>query len=88
MLKSKVSYQQKIEAVKNTNVEKVVPSIAREYNVHVSGLKNWVDIYESIGPSAWLSGNEINRYTAELKTTVVEAYLRGEGKSKRDMQKI
>jgi transposase len=79
MPKAKVHYERKLEAVMKYNRgEGSLHSIASEYNVHVSGLKNWVDIYESIGPSA-LIGNKINRYTAEQKTTVVEAYLRGEG---------
>jgi transposase-like protein len=54
-------------------------SIAREYGVDESTLREWVAKYEAMGPSGLITTTTNNWYDAELKTAAVEAYLRCEG---------
>jgi len=75
-----VSYDIKMEAVeKYKRGEGSQKSIAREYGVKKSSFQQWLAIYEALGSSGLAVGHTNCKYSAELKTTVVEAYLRGEG---------
>jgi transposase-like protein len=75
-----ISYVKKIEAIeKYKRGEGSQGSIAREYGVHTSSLRQWIVNYEAMGPSGLAAVHTNNRYNVELKTAAVEAYLRGEG---------
>lgn len=47
--------------------------------VDITTISDWIDQYESEGPSAFLSRERNRVYTAELKTRAVISYLNGEG---------
>jgi Transposase and inactivated derivatives len=75
-----VSYDIKLEAVeKYKRGEGSQESIAREYGVKKSSFQQWLANYEALGSYGLACGHTNCRYSAELKTTAVEAYLRGEG---------
>lgn len=75
-----ISYNKKVEAVeKYKRGEGSQESIAREYGVAASSLEQWIANYEAMGPSGLAPQQTNNRYSVELKTAAVEAYLRGEG---------
>ncbi len=70
----------KIEAVeKYKRGEGSQDSIAREYGVDRASVKQWIANYEAMGPSGLVAQQTNNRYSVEVKTAAVEAYLRGEG---------
>ncbi len=70
----------KVEAVeKYKRGEGSCESIAREYGVVASSLEEWIANYEAMGPTGLAPQQANNRYSVELKTAAVEAYLRGEG---------
>lgn len=70
----------KIEAIEKYKLgEGSQESIAREYGVHLSSFQQWIANYEAMGPSGLAAVHTNNRYSVELKTSAVEAYLRGEG---------
>jgi transposase len=74
------SYDKKIEAVeKYKRGEGSQYSIAREYGVDRTSLRQWIANYGAMGPSGLANGHTNNRYSVELKSTAVEAYLQGEG---------
>lgn len=75
-----ISYETKVEAVeKYKRSEGSQVSIAREYGINASSLRQWIANYDAMGPSS-LAGTLTNcSYSVELKTAAVEAYLRGEG---------
>jgi len=80
MGKRGISYDKKLEAVeKYKRGEGSQKGIAREYGVHQSSLQQWVANYEVMGPSGLVAVHTNNKYSKELKTVAVEAYLRGEG---------
>ena len=54
-------------------------SIAREYGVHKRSFQQWLSNYEAMGPSGLAKEKKNGMYSTELKTSAVEAYLRGEG---------
>lgn len=75
-----ISYDKKIEAVeKYKRGEGSQDSIAREYGVNKASFQQWLANYEAMGPSGLAAVHTNNRYSMELKTASVEAYLRGEG---------
>ena len=75
-----VSYEQKMEAVERyQRGEGSQASIAREYGVKRISLRRWIANYEAIGPSGLAPQGTNNKYSVELKTAAVEAYLQGEG---------
>lgn len=75
-----ISYEKKIEAVeKYMRGEGSNNSIAHEYGVDESSFRQWKANYEAMGPSGLATVHTNNKYSVELKTAAVEAYLRGEG---------
>jgi len=80
MRRSKIDYSKKIEAIeKYKRGEGNQESIAREYGIDPSSLRQWIANYEIMGPPGLSTVHTNNRYSVELKTAAVEAYLRGEG---------
>jgi transposase-like protein len=80
MGRNTIRFEQKMAAIeKYQRGEGSIESIARENGVHARSLKQWVSNYEAMGPSGIASGKTNSKYSAELKTTAVESYLRGEG---------
>jgi len=78
--KSLISYEKKIEAVeKYLRGEGSQESIAREYGISRFGFRQWLANYEAMGPSILAAKHTNNRYSVELKTAAVEAYIKGEG---------
>jgi transposase-like protein len=74
------SYEIKLEAVeKYKRGEGSQDKIAREYGVNKASFQQWIANYEAMGPSGLAVGHTNNRYSVELKTAAIEAYLRGEG---------
>lgn len=77
--RSKIDWSKKIEAVeKYKRGEGSQYSIAREYGVDIASLLQWLANYEAIGPSGLAVQQTNTKYSVELKTAAVEAYLRGE----------
>lgn len=75
-----VSYEKKLEAVeKYKRGEGSQESIAREYGVNKRSFQQWLSNYEAMGPCSLVTGKKNGMYSTELKTSAVEAYLRGEG---------
>lgn len=75
-----ILYEQKLEAVeKYLHGQGSQQSIAREYGIGKSALRQWIANYEGMGPSGLITTSTNKRYSAELKIAAVEAYLRGEG---------
>jgi transposase-like protein len=75
-----ISYEKKLEAVEKYKRGEGSPgSIALEYGVDPSSLRQWIANYETMGPSGLAVVHTNNKYSVELKTAAVEAYLRGEG---------
>lgn len=75
-----IGYELKLEAVeKYLRGEGSQRSIAREYGIGKSALRQWIANYEGMGPSGLITTSTNKRYSAELKIAAVEAYLRGEG---------
>jgi len=80
MRRSKIDYSKKIEAIeKYKRGEGSQESIAREYGIDPSSLRQWIANYEIMGLPGLSAVHTNNRYSVELKTAAVEAYLRGEG---------
>jgi transposase len=74
------SYNKKLEAVeKYKQGEGNQKSIARECGVKQASFRQWIANYEAVGPSGLATIYTNNKYSRELKTSTVEAYLRGEG---------
>jgi len=75
-----ISYDKKLEAVeKYKRGDGSQDNIAREHGVDPSSFRQWIANYEAMGPSGLAAQHANNRYSVELKTSAVEAYLRGEG---------
>lgn len=75
-----ISYEKKVEAVeKYIRGEGSPGSIAREYGVNESTIRQWQMKYDSMGPSSLTALHSNSKYSVELKTAAVEAYLREEG---------
>jgi transposase-like protein len=75
-----ISYIKKMEAVeKYQRGEGSLNSIAREYGIQSESLRQWIANYEAMGSSGLAAGHTNSKYSKELKTAAVEAYLRGEG---------
>lgn len=80
MFKSRIDWNSKIEAVEKYKQGKgSLDSIAREYGVDRSSLRQWITNFEAMGPLGLAAQQMNTRYSVELKTAAVEAYLRGEG---------
>jgi len=79
MRRNGTDWGKKIEAVeKYKRGEGSQYNIAREYGIEPSTLRQWIANYEAMGPSGLAAQHTNTRYSVELKTTAVEAYLRGE----------
>jgi transposase len=75
-----VSYEKKLEAVeKYLRGEGSQKSIAREYGVNYTSFQQWIANYEAMGPSGLETVHMNTRYSVELKSAAVKAYLNGEG---------
>lgn len=75
-----IDWGKKIEAVeKYKRGEGSQNSIAREYTVDSSSLRQWIANYEAMGPSGLAAQQTKNIYSVEFKIAAIEAYLRGEG---------
>lgn len=75
-----INYVKKIEAVEQyKRGEGSQDSIAREYGVIKNSFQRWIANYESMGPSGLAPQSKNSKYSMELKTAAVTAYLRGEG---------
>lgn len=75
-----ISYEKKLEAVeKYKRGEGSQDSIAREYGVNRASFRQWIANHEAMGPSGLAATHTNNKYSVELKTAAIEAYLRGEG---------
>lgn len=80
MGRKRVSFEDKLAAVeKYKRGEGSQESIAREYGVKHSSLQQWIKNYESMGPSGLAMSLQNRRYSADLKTAAVKAYLNREG---------
>lgn len=80
MGRSGISYEQKLEAVERyKRGEGSQLSIAREYGVKMTSVRRWIANYEAMGPSGLASQGMNNKYSVELKTAAIEAYLHGGG---------
>lgn len=79
MGRSRIDWGKKVEAVeKYKRGEGSQDSIARKYGIDPSTLRQWIVNYEAMGPSGLAAQQTNTRYSVELKTAAVEAYLRGE----------
>lgn len=75
-----IGSSEKIEAVeKYKRGEGSQKSLAREYEVRKASFQQWIANYDAMGPSGLAVRHMNNGYSVGQKTTVVEAYLRGEG---------
>ncbi len=75
-----ISYEQKMEAVERyQRGEGSQDSIAREYGVKKISIRRWIANYEAMGPSGLAPQGTNKKYSVELKTAAIEAYLQGEG---------
>lgn len=75
-----ISYEEKLEAVeKYLRGEGNLESISREYGVSRSSIRHWLANYDAMGPSGLATTQTNTRYSVELKTAAVKAYLNGEG---------
>lgn len=75
-----ISYENKLAAVeKYMRGEGSQNSIALEYGVDQASFRQWLANYEAMGPSGLATTHANTRYSAELKTAAVKAYLNGEG---------
>jgi len=78
--KSYISHKKKIKAVeKYLRGEGSQESIAHEFGVGCASFRQWLANYESMGPAGLVNTHTNNRYSVELKTAAVEAYLQGQG---------
>lgn len=75
-----IGFALKLEAVeKYLRGQGSQQSIASEYGIGRSSFRQWIANYEAMGSSGLITTSINKRYSAELKTAAVEAYLRGEG---------
>lgn len=75
-----VNYEKKLEAVERyKRGEGSQDSIAHEYGVDRTSFRQWIANYEAMGTYGLAAVHTNSKYSAELKTIAVEAYLRGEG---------
>jgi len=78
--KSNFRLEEKVEAVeKYLRGEGSQLSIAREYGIGKTSLQRWLANYEGMGPTGLVNTHTNNRYSVELKTEAVEAYLQEQG---------
>jgi transposase len=75
-----ISYEKKLEAVeKYKRGEGSQDIVAREYGVNKASFQQWIANYEAMGPSGLAAKRTNSKYSVELKTAAIEAYLQGEG---------
>lgn len=75
-----ISCEKKVEAVERyKRGERSQERIAREYGVWLASFQQWIAIYDAEGPAGLEIRHTNSKYSLELKTAAVEAYLRGEG---------
>lgn len=80
MGRKEISYVKKIEAVeKYKRGEGSQDTIAREYGVKKTSVQRWIANYEAMGTSGLAPQVMNSKYSVELKTAAIEAYLQGEG---------
>lgn len=85
---AKISGQQKIAAIeKYLRGEDSLYHLAYTLEITFSSIKQWLQTYQSLGPSGLLNTSKNRVYSAELKKSAMEDYLDG-GASHIDMQAI
>jgi len=78
--KTRIAGTEKIAAI-----EKYLPGedslnyLASVFDVHFSSVKKWLQIYQSLGPTALLNTSKNTVYISELKYAAVQDYLAGAG---------
>jgi transposase len=78
--KAKVSGSEKIAAIeKHLRGEDSIKRLATLLDVHPSSVKQWLQIYQSLGPNGLLQTSRNAVYSVELKRIAVEDYLAGSG---------
>jgi transposase len=78
--KAKVSGSEKIAAIeKYLRGEDSLKRLATLLDVHPSSVKQWLQIYQSLGPNGLLQTPQNAVYSVELKRIAVEDYLAGSG---------
>lgn len=77
--KSKISGADKIAAIeKYLRAEDSLNHLATLLGVNFATVKQWLQTYQSLGPSGLLSTSKNIRYPATLKTAAVQEYLAGD----------
>lgn len=85
--KSKYTKQEKLKAIKDyKSGNKSVTQLANDLETGEMTIRNWIRLYESIGPSAFDDKPTNKSYSKEFKLKVVKEYLAGNA-SKYDLQK-
>jgi len=80
MGRSRINYEEKLEAVERyRRGEGSRDSIACDYGIDPSSLRQWIANYESMGSSGLAPQSRNSKYSVELKIAAIESYLRGEG---------
>ncbi|MFY9380655.1 MAG: helix-turn-helix domain-containing protein [Eubacteriales bacterium] len=76
--KPKVSFEQKLSAVKDyLEGRKTQRQLAKEYNVDHSSVRRWISNYQAMGESGLITSSKNTSYSQELKYTAVKEYLSG-----------
>ncbi len=80
MGKRVISHEKKLEAVERyKRGEASLARIAQDYGVRKITIRRWISSYEAMGLSGLTYQGTLSKYSTELKTAAVEAYLNGEG---------
>lgn len=83
MSKSKVSYERKIEIVRDYLDGRVgYKESIRRANNSAASFRHWVHLYEEKGTAGLLPNSKNNIYPEEVKRTAVQEYLAGHGSLK------
>lgn len=78
--KAKISEEEKIAAIeKYLRGENSLNHLATLLHVDFQAIKQWLQTYQSLGPSGLLNVSKNTTYTADLKTKAVKDYLAGGG---------
>lgn len=78
--KAKISGSEKIVAIeKYLRGEDSLNHLATLLDVSNTSIRQWLQIYQSLGPNGLLNASKNTVYPAELKTTAVKDYLAGGG---------
>jgi transposase-like protein len=84
--RSKISYEEKIQAVQRyINGLGSFSTIAKEISVDKSSLQSWVNMYKHVGAHVLLTTSQNTTYSRDLKIAAVKEYFEGNA-SLRDIQ--